>query len=426
MRAASQIITLFFVLFAITTMLTLPYSAISEGNGFVNQIIVSEGESIQVAINNAKDGDVIFVKKGVYNEQILVNKSVSLVGESIEGVILDGKGEYPFLINIFVDEVRLENFTIMNVSSTYPYACIHVKDARSVEVRNCKIVMGFCGILFTNSSNCRLFSNKISNVTVGIKLHLNSNENILNGNLVSNNTWGIYIDSSSRNLIFHNSFVNNTHSYWRDDSYNYWDNGYPSGGNYWGDYPLTDQYSGIDQNIEGSDGIGDYPYPNEENAMDNFPFVNPILTKSYTYDDYIHYFLISTNLTVLDFYFYPDKDASFNFTVKGVNMSLYCCRIIIPSYLLWTNSSEEWIVKVNNATLTAMVEQDNNNSYIYFCFTLKKNIGTVEIAGTNAIPETYSILSIFIFLVVLLLIQISTKLVSKIFEAKLKIVRMGK
>ena len=56
---------------------------------------------------------------------------------------------------------------------------------------------------------------------------------------------------------------------------NVWDNGYPSGGNYWSDYAGEDLYSGPYQNETGSDGIGDMPYVIDESNTDNYPLMNP-------------------------------------------------------------------------------------------------------------------------------------------------------
>jgi len=56
---------------------------------------------------------------------------------------------------------------------------------------------------------------------------------------------------------------------------NVWDNGYPSGGNYWSDYNGTDMYGGSYQNETGSDGIGDTPYVINEKNRDNYPLMNP-------------------------------------------------------------------------------------------------------------------------------------------------------
>jgi hypothetical protein len=54
-----------------------------------------------------------------------------------------------------------------------------------------------------------------------------------------------------------------------------WDDGYPSGGNYWSDYRGVDLYSGPYQNETGSDGIGDTPYVIDENNVDHYPLMNP-------------------------------------------------------------------------------------------------------------------------------------------------------
>ncbi len=54
---------------------------------------------------------------------------------------------------------------------------------------------------------------------------------------------------------------------------NIWDDGYPSGGNYWSDYNGTDLFSGPHQNETGSDGIGDTPYLIRFDSQDNYPLM---------------------------------------------------------------------------------------------------------------------------------------------------------
>jgi len=56
---------------------------------------------------------------------------------------------------------------------------------------------------------------------------------------------------------------------------NFWDDGYPSGGNYWSDYTDIDVFSGPYQNVTGSDGIGDIPYTIDENNQDRYPLIYP-------------------------------------------------------------------------------------------------------------------------------------------------------
>jgi hypothetical protein len=59
------------------------------------------------------------------------------------------------------------------------------------------------------------------------------------------------------------------------DCINVWDDGYPSGGNYWSDYTGVDLYSGPYQNETSSDGIGDTPYDIDENNVDHYPLMKP-------------------------------------------------------------------------------------------------------------------------------------------------------
>jgi parallel beta-helix repeat protein len=90
-----------------------------------------------------------------------------------------------------------------------------------------------------------------------------SNGNIIANNTVTSNQWrGIEVSGDENEII--NNTVTGT---------NIWDNGYPSGGNYWSDYPGSDHYIGVGQDEPGSDGIGDIPYIIDGNSSDNFPFI---------------------------------------------------------------------------------------------------------------------------------------------------------
>ncbi len=74
--------------------------------------------------------------------------------------------------------------------------------------------------------------------------------------LVENGTYGLCSSDALGNYIHHNNFIDNNNPANTNDD-NIWDNSYPSGGNYWKDYSGVDNFSGPNQNIPGSDGIGD-------------------------------------------------------------------------------------------------------------------------------------------------------------------------
>ena len=141
------------------------------------------------------------------------------------------------------------------------------------------------GIFLDRGANNTLTRNYIadnengeSRISGGIVLALCSDNNNITENTLMNHTikdqYGIrLIFRSTNNTVYHNKFINNfQHAF--DDSINIWDNGYPSGGNYWDDYNGSDHFSGPNQNIPGSDGIGDTPYaiPKGSN-QDKYPLM---------------------------------------------------------------------------------------------------------------------------------------------------------
>jgi len=134
------------------------------------------------------------------------------------------------------------------------------------------------GIFLEYSSNNTIAENSItSQYFSGIDFYTTSSHNLVTENMIADNKYGITLtDGSSNNTIFHNNFINNTVQVCSILSANEWNNGYPSGGNYWSDYNGTDYYSGPNQNIVGSDDIGDKPYVIDENNTDHYPLMNPI------------------------------------------------------------------------------------------------------------------------------------------------------
>ena len=75
------------------------------------------------------------------------------------------------------------------------------------------------------------------------------------------------IYQTSYNTVYHNSFIDN-HMQAFDSGFNIWDNGYPSGGNYWSNY------TGKDAN---HDGIGDTPYNvRGGTSQDRYPLIHPL------------------------------------------------------------------------------------------------------------------------------------------------------
>jgi parallel beta-helix repeat protein len=121
--------------------------------------------------------------------------------------------------------------------------------------------------------------NVIANNTVnrswddGFYLYGSDSNTIINNIVVDSAGYGIEVDYSDFNMIYHNDFVFNALQVYDETGTNIWDNGYPSGGNFWSDYNGTDNKSGPNQDQPGSDGIGDTPYLFDF-SQDNYPLMN--------------------------------------------------------------------------------------------------------------------------------------------------------
>jgi parallel beta-helix repeat protein len=131
------------------------------------------------------------------------------------------------------------------------------------------------GLYLNNSESNTFYDNNVtSSGSIGIFI-ASSSGNVFSSNSVANNYEGIVLLSSSNNTFFHNNLVNNTYGAYASESANSWDDGYPSGGNYWADYNGTDVYSGPYQNETGSDWIEDTPYVVDQNNVDSYPLTQP-------------------------------------------------------------------------------------------------------------------------------------------------------
>jgi parallel beta-helix repeat protein len=256
---------------------------------------------IQEAINSniVAEGDTVYVRNGIYYENVIVNKRVKLGAESRENTIVDGGGTGR-VIEVTADGVAIHGFTIRNSGYDVYDAGIwlssiensiwynHISDNSwgiAIESpwntigRN--IISGLehsygswgGGVIINSRDNSIVFNTISCYEDNGIFLH--GEGNVIKGNTFSNHYFsGIHVGSSG-NLIYSNNFLEKAYQIWiSPGTVNGWDNGYPSpenGGNYWSDYKERYPYaSEID-----SSGIWDHPYVIDENNKDNYPLVNP-------------------------------------------------------------------------------------------------------------------------------------------------------
>ena len=107
-----------------------------------------DAATIAEAADKAKDGDVIFLPKGIYSETVGIEKDgITLRGE--EGTVFDGS-DYELTPddnvviwvkgnNITVENIEIRNFLVEGPSDTCPIGIQVAKGSSKVTVRNCKV-----------------------------------------------------------------------------------------------------------------------------------------------------------------------------------------------------------------------------------------------------------------------------------------------
>ncbi len=277
--------------------------------------------TIESAITNANDGDTIFVKKGVYVENPVVNKSVSLVGEDRDSTVIDVTAG----LKVERDNVTITGFTIYDGwhGITVSANCCRISGNKITDATNGIVLfgcknnitgnilksIGLSSAIQLNYANENLINNNyIESCTEGIQLRAGSSDNTVTGNIVtnckdvairllgeyspprwydpsgntimrnniSNSGCGTTIYGSNRNIISNNNYVNNTVQFSANEDYYLTWGGNRSintiNENYWSDYNATDA---------NGDGIGDVPYVIDENNIDQYPLMKPVVIPAF-------------------------------------------------------------------------------------------------------------------------------------------------
>jgi len=202
-------------------------------------------------------------------------------------------------------------------------------------------------LTFSSSHNSILGNSIDANNGYGVSLWGSCDNNRISGNNITSNSYGIGLGSSSSNSFIHNSFMSNTQQVQSDNSTNTWDDGYPSGGNYWSDYAGNDTYSGLYQNETGSDGIGDTSYIADLNSKDHYP-----LMKTWSPPD-AAVFLLATLKTIIGQGFTEIVSVTFENQgnkIEVFNITVYANSNIIHSDQIMLETASRTLNFVWNTT----------------------------------------------------------------------------
>jgi parallel beta-helix repeat protein len=383
--------------------------------------------TIQEAINAASPGDTIYVYKntsGPYLENVVVNKSVTLIGEDVDLTVIDGKGAQGTGTVIYINAsyVNIHGFTIRN-SGTNPYnSGIYVDHSTGSNISGNKIlntndgislyysssilisnnVMSFnyySGVVFYSSSNNVIACNILSSNYYGVYLY-SSDDNTISDNMIFSNFYGIQLYSSCKNMIsgnnvsasldvgmhitfysvnntFYHNNINNTKNA-QSDVMNVWD--YEGEGNYWNDYEGQD----LDE-----DGIGDTPYT-MNSIQDNHPLMGAFSDFKIVLEKEIYSVTTISNSTISDFEFQIGKETGnkiISFNTTNANGVVGFCRIKIPTKLMEYPN----IILVDNEEIAPTKLDASNKTYACLYFTYLHNC-VVTIISSESLRQYYELL----------------------------------
>jgi parallel beta-helix repeat protein len=175
---------------------------------------VYPGDSIQDAIDGAGEGDTVYVHAGTYTENVVVDKSLTLIGDGTDVVTVKAWSSRYDVFKVTADWVNISGFTATGADSTYSRPSgFSLEDGSEY----CNISENKCsdndhGIYLDASSNNTLTNNVASGNRDGIALLGYSSNNTLTNNVASGNGYGIALRHSSNNTLANNTANSNTES----------------------------------------------------------------------------------------------------------------------------------------------------------------------------------------------------------------------
>jgi hypothetical protein len=150
-----------------------------------------------------------------------------------------------------------------------------IQDSTLVSVTGNFVSGAWLGIGQLGGRDNVYYRNVVTNNHFGLYFRDVGAPNIARFNLLQDNTFGVFFFNTGGNYVYHNDFINSAG--YDGPGSNVWDNGYPSGGNYWSAYAGVDNCSGPNQDVcPDPDGIADSPYNFNAAYWDYYPLIAPM------------------------------------------------------------------------------------------------------------------------------------------------------
>jgi len=165
--------------------------------------------SIGAAIIAANNGDTIRVYAGIYYENIVINKVLTLIGNVTSNTTINGGGNGNVVL-ITADWVNVSNFYITNSGSGAWRAGIKIDTSDHIKIENCNSSNNNFGIHLASASSCEIINNScFNNSKSGIRLGASSYCTLINNTWSSNDDADIYLANSIGIILINNTLLSN-------------------------------------------------------------------------------------------------------------------------------------------------------------------------------------------------------------------------
>jgi nitrous oxidase accessory protein len=202
-------------------------------------VVPDDYSTIHEAVNNAVDGDTVFVKNGIYpvdeNSTIVISKTLSLIGEDPANTVILGASstyyENGFAIRLAAPNITVSGFTITNFrvaiaivnynAEPYPSGCRIINNdivnnsegirpqRNNLLISGNNITKNNGGITGYNTENVVITRNNISENEYGVNIGMCRNITV-SENQISDNTSGLNLYYYGPHLVYGNNITNNS------------------------------------------------------------------------------------------------------------------------------------------------------------------------------------------------------------------------
>ncbi len=262
--------------------------------------------SQQIEGNKIGDKDILYFNNvDMEWDHLSTDASQIIMANVSKAHVMDLELKGSNILLAFSSRIMIDNIEVRDNNEEG----VNVRYSSHVNITNSLITNNRFGIRMIGSTFNSMDNNVLrGNLQDGIIADSGSHDNTISNNTLSMN--GVVIHRSERNVIrdnrifrsigegvkvLHNSYHNEIHGnallynnraqdkfnasriQARDETgQNSWNAPYPKGGNYWSDWTGPDNYSGSEQDEEGSDGIVDISYNlTGSDARDRYPLTKP-------------------------------------------------------------------------------------------------------------------------------------------------------